>query len=224
MGIHDGHRARLKSEFLARPASFPDHKVLELLLFYANPRADTNPMAHLLMEHFGSLSGVLDANPDDLRKLPGVGEHTIVLLKCAKEVSGRYLNARTGLDDIIHGSTSAVAMLRPYFFGAQRELVYAICMDGKKRVLGIRKVGEGSVNSVSILNRSVVEAALSLNAVHLILAHNHISGLALPSAEDRLTTQHLCEVLALVNVELLDHIIFADDGAVSMRDRGWMDP
>ena len=72
MGIHDGHRQRLKREFLARPESFPDHKALELLLFYANPRSDTNPLAHDLIERFGSLSGVLDAAPEELEKVKGV--------------------------------------------------------------------------------------------------------------------------------------------------------
>ena len=71
MGIHDGHRQRLKAEFLARPESFPDHKVLEVLLFYANPRSDTNPLSHALLERFGSLSGVLDAAPEELQKVKG---------------------------------------------------------------------------------------------------------------------------------------------------------
>ena len=73
MSIHDGHRQRFKEEFLARPDSFPDHKALELLLFYANPRGDTNPTAHALMERFDSISGVLDATAEELKKVPGVG-------------------------------------------------------------------------------------------------------------------------------------------------------
>ena len=79
MGTHDGHRQRLKTEFLARPDSFPDHKLLELLLFYANPRSDTNPLAHELLDRFGSLAGVLDATPEELQKVKGVGEHAAVL-------------------------------------------------------------------------------------------------------------------------------------------------
>ena len=84
--IHDGHRNRFKEEFLARPDSFPEHKLLELLLFYANPRGDTNPIAHTLIDHFGSLAGVLDALPEELVKVPGVGEHAVVLLKAVKEI------------------------------------------------------------------------------------------------------------------------------------------
>ena len=75
MADHSGHRGRLKQEFLLRPDSFPDHKLLELLLFYANPRSDTNPLAHDLMDHFGTLAGVLDATPDALKAVPGIGEH-----------------------------------------------------------------------------------------------------------------------------------------------------
>lgn len=221
MGIHDGHRQRLKTEFLARPDSFPDHKVLELLLFYANPRSDTNPLAHDLMERFGSLAGVLDATPEELQKVKGVGEHAAVLLKCVKELGGRYLTARASMEDIVDGTATACALLRPSFFGARNERVCVLCMDGKRKVLGVRQVAEGNVNAVEVTTRLIVEAALSLNATALILAHNHVSGLAFPSPEDKVTTRHLYEVLARVGVELLDHLIFSDDDAVSLRDSGF---
>lgn len=220
MSIHDGHRQRLKEEFLARPDSFPDHKVLELLLFYANPRGDTNPTAHALMERFGSLSGVLDALPAELKKVPGVGDHTIALLKAVKEFSGRYLTDRASLTEIIRTTEDAKVQFRPYFFGARSERVCLLCMDGKGKCLGVRLVGEGSVNAAEVTSRNVVEAALSLNASRVILAHNHVSGLALPSVEDKATTQRLRDVLRTVGVELEDHMIFADDDMVSLRDSG----
>ncbi len=221
MPIHDGHRWRLKEEFLARPASFPDHKVLELLLFYANPRSDTNPTAHALMDRFGSISGVLDALPEELRKVPGVGEHTIALLKTAKETAGRYSASRASLGELVQSAGDARALLSDYFSGSRNELVFLLCMDGKGKSLGIRQVGEGSVNAATVLPRAVVEAALSLNATRAILAHNHISGVALPSNEDRVTTERLKGVLRSVGVRLEDHLIFADDDMVSLRDSGF---
>lgn len=221
MGIHDGHRARLKTEFLQRPASFPDHKVLELLLFYANPRSDTNPMAHTLLERFGSLSGVLDAAPDELMKTPGVGLHTVTLLKAVKESASRYFVSRTGADNIIDSTAGAVAALRPYFFGARQEKVYVLCTDGKRRLLGIRPLSEGIMDMAPILYRQLMEAVLSLNASKVILAHNHVSGLALPSPEDKLATNGVRELLRLVHIELSDHLIFSDDDAVSMRESGF---
>lgn len=224
MGTHDGHRQRLKTEFLARPDSFPDHKLLELLLFYANPRSDTNPLAHELLERFGSLAGVLDASPEELQKVKGVGEHAAVLFKAAKELSGRYLTARTQMDDIARNSRDYFSQLRYYFFGAQRELLYLLCMDGKHKVLGIRKLGEGNVNSVNITPRLLAEAALSLNAAAVVLAHNHVSGIALPSDEDIATTESLAPFLAKLGIELVDHVIFVDDDMVSLRDSGFYKP
>ena len=129
MGPHDGHRQRLKTEFLARPDSFPDHKLLELLFFYANPRSDTNPLAHELIDRFGSLAGVLDAPPEELCKVKGMGKHGAVLLKTVKELSGRYLTARTRVDDIARNSRDYYQLLRPYFFGARNELLCLLCMD-----------------------------------------------------------------------------------------------
>lgn len=218
MSIHDEHRRRLKKEFLARPDSFPDHKLLELVLFYSIPRRDTNPIAHELMDRFVSLSGVLDANIKELEKTPGVGEHTVVMLKAFKELSSRYLSSRTSMEEIVQSTEDAGALLQPYFFGVQSERVCVLCMDGKGKNLGVRMVGEGSVNAISVTARAVVEAALGLNAARIILAHNHVSGLALPSAEDKETTLYLEKVLSTVGVQLDDHLIFADDDMVSMRE------
>ncbi len=221
MSIHDGHRTRMKKEFLARSDSFPDHKLLELLLFYANPRGDTNPTAHALIDRFGSLAGVLDALPVDLEKTPGVGEHTVVLLKAAKALGGRYLEARVDKGEQLTDPADAYPILRPYFFGARAERVCLLCLDGKGKVLGTRQLGEGNVNATQVTTRSVVETALSLNAVRVILAHNHVSGLAMPSEEDKVTTVHIARVLATVNVELWDHQIYTDDDMVSLRASGF---
>lgn len=218
--IHTGHRSRMKSEFLTRPDSFPDHKLLELLLFYADPRGDTNPTAHALMERFGSISGVLDALPTDLQKTPGVGEHAVTLLKAVKELSARYLTARTGVDEVVESTAAAYLLLRPYFFGARSERSVALCLDGKGKCLGVRQISEGNVNATEITTRGVVEVALSLNASQVVLAHNHVSGLAFPSDADKATTRYLAGVLRQVGVTLLDHLIFVDDDMVSMRDSG----
>ena len=224
MGTHDGHRQRLKREFLARPDSFPDHKLLELLLFYSNPRSDTNPLAHELLERFGSLAGVLDAPVDELCKVKGMGEHGAALLKTAKELTGRYLTARTQVARLARSSRDYYALLRPYFFGARNEQTCLLCLDGKGKVLGIRRLGEGNVNAVAITTRLIAEAALSLNAATVVLAHNHVSGLAFPSQDDIATTNDLAPFLSRMGVELLDHLIFVDDDMVSLRDSGFYRP
>ena len=224
MGTHDGHRQRLKTEFLARPDSFPDHKLLELLLFYANPRSDTNPLAHELIDHFGSLAGILDATPEELQKVKGVGEHAAVLFKAVKEFSGRYLTVRTQVDDIARSTRDFYTLLRTYFFGARNEMLCLLCLDGKHKVLGIRRLGEGNVNAVNITTRLIAEAALSLNASAVVLAHNHVSGIAFPSDEDIATTNSLAPILNTLGVALVDHLIFVDDDMVSLRDSGFYRP
>lgn len=125
---HTGHRQRLKTEFLARGLEgWPDHKVLELLLCYAIPQGDVNDLAHELVERFGCLAGVLDASVEELKKVPGVGEHTAVLLRMLPALLGRYQGSRARLAAVINWPEDAYAWLEPYFFGARNEMVYVLC-------------------------------------------------------------------------------------------------
>ena len=221
MGLHDGHRKRLKAQFLAHGEDFHDHQLLELLLCYAIPQGDVNGLAHTLLNQFGSLAGVMDALPESLRKVQGVGEHTAVLLKLVPKLAGRYLEDRASLGTILDTTLAARNYLMPYYRqGGRNEMVYLVCMDAKYKVLGCRKLGEGSVNAADITSRKVVEAALACNATCVILAHNHSSGLALPSQADLTTTGRLWGILQSVGVELVDHLIFADDDMVSLKDSG----
>lgn len=222
MGIHDGHRGRLRGEFLAHPEIFPDHKLLELLLFYANPRGDTNPTAHELLGCFGSLAGVLDATNEALVQTKGVGEHAVALFRAVKELGRRYDVQRASVDDIVSATRHAAEIFRPLFYGARNEMVFLLCLDGKGKVLGCPKIGEGNVNAADVSTRQIVERALNHNAAQVILAHNHVSGLALPSDEDRATTLYLREILRQVGVVLADHLIFVDDDMVSLRDSGYL--
>ncbi|MGI5928729.1 JAB domain-containing protein [Pseudoflavonifractor sp.] len=222
MADHTGHRERLRREFMARPESFPDHKVLELLLFYVLPRQDTNPLAHDLLDRFGSLQGVLDAQPEALAQVKGIGERAAVLFRAVKELGRRYGASRTSVEDIVDSTRAAREVFAPLFYGARNEMVFLLCMDGKGKYLGCPKVGEGNVNAAEITARSIVEAALNHNAARVILAHNHVSGLALPSDEDRQTTLYLRNLLSQVGVILVDHLIFVDDDMVSMRDSGFL--
>lgn len=217
--LHAGHRSRVKEEFLRRGLdSFPEHRVLELLLFYAIPQGDTNVLAHRLIERFGSLAGVLDASVEDLCAVSGVGEHTALLLRMVPALCGRYVASRSNLGDIVDCSARVREVLEPYFFGARNEMVYLLCLDGKRKVLGVRKITEGSINAAEVTTRRITEEAMSLRASAVILAHNHVSGLAIPSQEDCSTTRYLKQVLEPIGIELLDHVVFCDDDMVSMKD------
>lgn len=216
---HTGHRERMKTEFLARGLEgWPDHRVLELLLFYTIPQGDVNDLAHELVERFGSLAGVLDASVEELKKVKGVGDHTAVFLRMLPAVLGRYQGARTRLSAIINSPEEAYAWLEPYFFGARNEMVYVLCMDGKRQVLGVRKVAEGSIEMAEVNTRRIAEEAIGLRAAQIYVAHNHVSNLAIPSQADWLTTDTLRGALRPIGIELIDHLVFVDGDMVSLKD------
>lgn len=221
--IHAGHRQRLKDEFLARGLEgWPDHRVLELLLCYAIPQGDVNGLAHELVERFGSLAGALDAPVEELGRVPGVGGHTAVLLKLMPALGGRYSQSRARVEPVIHGAADAYPILEPYFFGAQHEMVYILCLDGKNQMIGVRQVSQGSIHAANINLRRILEVMTSLRAEKLFLAHNHISNLAFPSRQDVDTTMALRTALSGVGITLVDHLIFVDGDMVSLADSGYL--
>ena len=220
--LHEGHRARLKARFREHGMdNFDDHNVLELLLFYSKPRGDTNPTAHELLNRFGSLSEVFDAPFEELEKTLGVGETSALLIKLIPQIARRYMLSRTVPDKVLDSSKRAGEYLMPYFFGERDECVYLVCLDAKCKVLATRLILRGSVNSAAINVRKIVEVALSFNSTSVVLAHNHTSGIAIPSVEDKATTTRLYDALAAVDINLADHIVVADDDFVSFADNGF---
>ncbi len=225
MAVHDGHRERLKERFRTEGLDgFTEVQVLELLLFYSVPRKDTNEIAHALLEKFGTLAQVLDANPADLEKVPGMGSNSALFLKLLSAAGRRYQISRTESASILRTVEQCGAYLQPRFFGRKHEAVFLLCMDAKCKVLACKQVGEGSVNSAGVPIRRIVETALSANATMVVLAHNHPSGLALPSADDIQTTKRLAVALDTVEITLIDHLVFSDDDYVSMAQSGYYKP
>jgi DNA repair protein RadC len=222
MDIHEGHRDRMKKRFLQHGLeNFDDHNVLELLLFYAQPRGDVNPTAHALLDRLGSLAAVFDAPIDELTKIPGIGETTAIFIKLIPQVSRRYLMSRSSYDNILNSTQKAGEYLLPRFYAERDEIVYMVCLDAKCKVLNCKLLFRGGVNSANVSIRKIVENALLYNSTSVIIAHNHTSGIALPSQEDKATTRRIQEALRAVDVILADHIVVADDDYVSMADNGF---
>ena len=158
-GIHIGHRQRARAEFLERGLNgLPDHKVLELLLFYAIPQGDVNPLAHRLVDHFGSLSGVFHATYEQLLEVKGIGPNTAVLLQLIPAASARYMRQNASFDGQIVDMWQLKELLEPYFFGQRDELAYLACMDGKGKLLATKKLGQGVVDAVHIATRKVLRS------------------------------------------------------------------
>lgn len=225
MSIHSGHRERLKRRFLTEGLdNFDDVNALELLLFYALPRQDTNPIAHSLLQQFGSLAGVLEATPAALTQVSGLGEHAATLLTLTTAMARRYMVSRQESRPLLTSVTQCGDYLVPRFFGLRDETVCLLCLDAKCKVISCQVVGHGSVNSAGVPIRRIVEYALSANATSVVLAHNHPSGIALPSEADVSVTMRLSAALDVVGIVLADHIIVADEDFVSLADSNLFAP
>ncbi|MBQ8580431.1 MAG: DNA repair protein RadC [Oscillospiraceae bacterium] len=225
MSIHDKHRQRVRQRFLEEGLdNFSDFQALELLLFYCIPRIDTNEIAHRLINRFGSFSQVLDAPVQELEKVEGIGPSAALFLSLVCQTGRYYQVDRVKNTSILTSTDACGAYLVPYFHGRRNETVFLLCLDAKCKVLCCKEVGEGSVNSAGVPVRRIVETALGANATSVVLAHNHPSGLALPSADDVQTTQRVAAALAAVEIAMADHIIVADDDFVSLAQSGYYRP
>lgn len=225
MSIHDGHRQRLKNRFRREGLDgFEELQVLELLLFYCIPRQDTNPIAHALLDHFGSLDQVMDASAEELQKVPGVGESAATFLSLVHAFDRRYQISKEQHLTILNTVEECGRYLWSRLKDLRNETVYLLCLDAKCKALCCKKVGEGSVNSAAVPVRRIVEIALGANATSVVLAHNHPSGLAVPSDADKLTTRKVAAALASVEIQLVDHIIVAEEEYISMVQSGVYSP
>lgn len=222
MSIHDGHRQRLKDRFLREGLDgFTEIQALELLLFYAIPVKDTNPLAHALLDRFGSLAKVLDAPVEKLTEVDGVKEHAATLLKLAKAMGRCYEISKVREERVLPTIEDCGEYLKPFFKGRKNETVFLLSLDAKLKVLDCQEVGEGSINYASVPVRRVVEMALEAGASSVVLAHNHPSGIALPSGDDIQTTRRVAAALSAVEIVLVDHLVVADDDYVSMVQSGY---
>lgn len=221
MGVHDGHRKRLKARFLSDGLSgFEDHNILELLLFYSIPRSDTNVIAHELLNEFKSLSAVFDAPVEELCRIKGISTHTATLIKLIPEMLSVYHTDKTKDTKIVNSTNEAGRFFVPRFYGKKNEEVHIMLLDDKKKLIKCEKLFEGTVNSSPVTVKKIVASVVNSNATAVVIAHNHPGGIALPSRSDILTTEKIFKALKLINVELSDHIIVADDDFVSLADSG----
>lgn len=221
MSVHEGHRERMRRQMKTSGMdSLSDVQVLEVALYYAITRRDTNEIAHALLRRFGSLSGVLEAPRAELLKIDGVGESAADLLLLFIQMERRHLMDRAGRETILDTTYKCAQYLMPRFIGEQEEVVYLLCLDAKCKALDCSLIHRGAVNMTAISVRKIVKAALDHNATSVVVAHNHPSGLALPSREDRATTLALKAALDAVDVVLVDHVIVADEDFVSLADDG----
>ncbi len=216
--MHEGHRERLTERFISKGfESFAEHEILEFLLFYALPRVDTNLTAHRLIKTFGSLSGVLEADPKDLAQVKGIGPKAAAFLTMLPEAFRAYERSKMGKKYVVRCIKDACDYVRTLLFGKPYEQFYVIWLSTQNRVIHFEQLSEGSVKESPVYVSRLAAAALRHHAVKALIAHNHPGGNVTPSKADIDTTQCILNALAILDIELVDHIIISDNEAFSFQ-------
>lgn len=214
---HDGHRQRMKDRLLRDGlGGFADHEVFEMLLYYAQPYRDTNELGHRLVERFGSLVGVLEADYADLIRVDGITPHMATLLVLCGQLNRRYAREQYAVGRLLYTTEDYGNCALPWFIGEKVESVVLISMDNRCRLLNTTHIFTGSVNSTHFNFRELARQTLQDNATQVVLAHNHPNGHACFSQADVQTTVQCLELLAPLQVRLLDHLVISQDDYVSM--------
>lgn len=215
---HSGHRERLRRRFIDNGLDgFEEHQALELYLFYAIPRRDTNPLAHRLLERYRNIGGVCDAPIDELERDFGLSKSAATLLKLLPEMSRLYNESKLSDTNFIDPETVG-EMIARRFIGRTSEAVALLLGSAKGKILYFDIVAKGSVSSSDFPLRRIVDLAIRHNARTAYIAHNHPSGSLLPSRADIDVTKLLDSTLSSVGVHLLDHFIVADNEYASLRE------
>lgn len=216
--LHEGHRDRLRSEFLnlGENQTMHDHKLLEMLLFYAIPRKDTNGIAHTLINTFGSFSAVFDADVEALAEIKGMTKNAAVLIKSVLPIARMYLEGKSDDVKCVKTFEDIGSYLLLKYFGIKSETSSLLCLKGKGEIISFEIISDGDLDSTGISIRTVIETVIKTSATAVVLAHNHPSGIALPSVQDIEITKMVSDALSAISVPLVDHIIIANNDYVSM--------
>lgn len=218
VNIHKDHRKKVKDRFFECGfTGMPDHNILEAILFLGIPQKDTNPIAHELIDTFGSFSGVLEAKKSDLLKIKGMTESAAFAIMSYLPVNRRYIESLQKKKPVFETDDQLVDFLRPMFFEKSTiERVFVLCFDSKNRLIACRNICDGDISSALFDVRELTRVVLEVNAQRIIVAHSHPHGIALPSREDIATTKLIYEMMKFIKVHLDDHLIITDTGYMSM--------
>jgi len=216
--IHDGHRERMRQQYKQNGSScFLPHQIVEMLLFYAIPRKDTNELAHRLLHTYRTIPGVFRASYESLCSVPGMTENAALFFRLLSDVIRLCSLPERNATEVLDSADKVRAFIKPQFIGKTNEQILLLCLNAKNQLLFNDFVSEGSTSAAELHVQPIMEKALANQATAVILAHNHPSGSARPSPEDRHVTKILCATLGSIGIKLLDHFVVSDDDCVSIR-------
>ncbi|MFY8048325.1 MAG: RadC family protein [Erythrobacter sp.] len=217
----EGHRARLRERLLTGGAeALADYEVLEYLLYAAIPRGDTKPQAKALLAQFGSLAGVLNADPKAMQRVKGVGENSAAALLAVATAARRMTRGEIVKKPVLSSWQALIDYLTTDMAHLTVERVRILYLDTKNRLIEDHHLGDGSIDEAAIHPREVIRRAMDVGASAMILVHNHPSGSPEPSRADIQITQRIAEAGRLLGVEVHDHVIIGREGHTSLRAQG----
>jgi DNA repair protein RadC len=220
-GDPSGHRARLRKRLVeGGDEALADHEVIEMLLMQAVPRRDMKPLARSLLQRFGSLAGVLQADPRALAGHSGMGEATVAALRIVTVAATRLARQKVREAPVIGSWQALIDYLTIDMAHLTLERVRVLYLNSRNMLILDDLVGEGSIDEASIHPREVIRRALDIGATALILVHNHPSGTPDPSRADIEITNRIAEAGRLLGVTVHDHIVIGREGHVSLRAKG----
>lgn len=217
----EGHRARLRARYrLNGEAVLQDYELLELLLTFAIPRRDTKLLAKKLLERFGTLGRVFEAEPQALEEIDGIGSQAATLISLIRPLAARFLTDAPGAKTAFKSTGDAAAYFRAKLKGLPEEEIHVAFVNAKNAVMATECLQRGTVDQSAVYVRKVIERTLARKASGLIVAHNHPSGDPTPSDHDRELTRTLKVAAAAVGVRFLDHLIIGDGAPFSFKASG----
>ncbi len=220
--IHAGHRERAIESFLKNAEALNDHQVLEILLFFAIPRKDTNPLAHKLIKIFGDLQGVFSASVEQLLAVDGVGKKIASYIVATKEVLKR-IEVKKQKEILFSNPHQTKEFLFDIFDGLTHEKFMMLFLNSKFKLLAKVEFTDNQKHKVSAEIPEVVSAINIYKPAFAIMAHNHISGSVIPSKEDHFATKKINIICELHDVNLIDHIIVSGKSAFSYKGENLID-
>ena len=214
--IHKGHRSRLRNSFTQTDVtSLPEHQILELMLSFVLPQRDVNPLAHELLNEFGSLTNVLETSPENLKRVKGVGDVVASFLNFCSKLPEIYKHCKANFKSKLETPAQIIKFLSNTVEFGSVEQFYFICLNTKGDVLCFKKMGAGSISQLYINNRELVQQILKYPTHTVVLCHTHPNGTPRPSEEDVEFTNTLCVLLDSLSIRLCDHVILSPDGYYS---------
>ena len=216
--LNAGHRQRLKQRFINGGAeALPDYELLELVLFSALPRRDTKPIAKQLLERFGSFTEVVNAPPQRLKEIAGIGDSAITQLKLVRVAALRMLQRDIMQQPVLASWASVIEYCRASMGFETREQFRILFLDKKNRLIADEVQQQGTVDHTPVYVREVVKRALELSSSAIILVHNHPSGDPTPSRADIDMTRQIVSAARGLGISIHDHIIVGRQGHISFK-------